>query len=111
MSIGLSEVDHRRDIIVARNLLTPPALLLGKKIIPDAASLLDFCTLINALMLHDRLVTFNAKCPDEILDLSLYTYLKEKGILVELDTSSRHRNELTIQWIMQFVDKKATNED
>ena len=45
-------------------------------------------------MLHDRLVTFRAKCPDEILDLTLYRYLEKEGILVELDTSLIDRNEL-----------------
>jgi hypothetical protein len=35
MSIGLSEVNEREDIIIARNLLTPPALLLDKKVVQN----------------------------------------------------------------------------
>ena len=62
-------------------------------------------------MLHDRLVTFRAKCPDEILDLTLYRYLEKEGILVELDTSLIDRNELTIQYMNPIVGKKATHEE
>ena len=51
----------------------------------DEGRLLDFCTLITALPLHDRLITLPARIPSEIEDSRLYKYLKNERILYELD--------------------------
>ena len=47
--------------------------------------LLDFCTFINALILHDRILALPAIIPQDLSKSQLYQYLSNRGILYELD--------------------------
>jgi hypothetical protein len=69
--------------LIGYRLLITSALLLDKKIRLDEGRLLDFCTLINAITLYDRLVTLPAHLPDEIRESALYNFLVNEGILYE----------------------------
>jgi hypothetical protein len=73
------------DLLIGHNLLITPALLLEKKLTLDEGRLLDFCTLVNALVLHDRIVSIPAEIPDILKESRLYKYLTDRGILHELD--------------------------
>lgn len=54
------------DLLIGHNLLITPALLLEKQLRLDEGRLLDFCTLVNALVLHDRIMTLPAQIPMEL---------------------------------------------
>jgi hypothetical protein len=84
MSIKEDEVKDG-DILVGHNLLITPAILLEKKKKLDEGNLLDFCTLMNALFIHDRVITLRAEIPPSLLSSSLYQYLADRHILYELD--------------------------
>lgn len=73
------------DILIGHGLLITPALMLDKKLSLDEGRLLDFCTLVNALAIHDRLITLPAEIPQDLKESGLYTYLTKRGILHELD--------------------------
>jgi hypothetical protein len=73
------------DLLIGHNLLITPALLLEKKLTLDEGRLLDFCTLVNALVLHDRIVTLPAEIPNILKESRLYKYLINRKILYELN--------------------------
>lgn len=73
------------DILVGHNLLITPALLLDKKLRIDEGRLLDFCTMVNTLALHERVITLPAEIPEILKNSSLYQYLIKRNILHELD--------------------------
>lgn len=73
------------DILIGHGLLIGPALLLQKTRPLDEGRLLDFTSLINALVLHDRLLVLPAQLPSELTESDLYEYLVQRGILNELD--------------------------
>lgn len=73
------------DLLIGHNLLITPALLLENKLELDEGRLLDFCTLVNALVLHDRIISLPAEIPDILKESRLYKYLTDRGILHELD--------------------------
>jgi hypothetical protein len=75
---------HQGDILIGHALLMNAALLLDKKVRLDEGRLLDFCTLINALTLHDRLVTLPSIIPKSLKNSSFYKYLKSRKILYDL---------------------------
>jgi len=72
------------DLLIGNNLLINCYLLLEKKQRLDEASFLDFCSLINALTFHDKIITFGAELKPEISNSSVYRYLKENKILEEV---------------------------
>src|SRR5919198_5186540 len=74
MSVQISEINIG-DILIGQNLLIGPALLLEQTIDIDEGSLLDFCTLVKALTLHDRIITLPSKVPKDLRDTQLYKYL------------------------------------
>lgn len=84
MKISKNEV-RAGDVMIGHNLLATPALLLEKKIRLDEGRLLDFCTLITGLVLHDRLITLKAEIPYHIKDTDLHRYLQKTNTLCELD--------------------------
>jgi hypothetical protein len=55
----------------------------------DVGRLLDFCTLVSAIPLHDRLITFRAEIPTALRDSKLYKYLEDRKILLELEFDYR----------------------
>ena len=71
------------DILIGYRLLITSALLLDKKIRLDEGRLLDFCTLVNAITLYDRLVVLPALLPNEIRESALYSFLVKENILYE----------------------------
>ena len=72
---------HEGDILIGHGLVFSPAFLLEKKVSLDEGRLLDSSTLINALALHDRLITLPAGIPSNIRDTRLYRYLTDNEIL------------------------------
>ncbi len=77
----------RGDILVGHTLIAAPALMLEKKVKVDAGGLVDFCTLINALTLHDRLIVLPSRVPRYLQKSKLYRHLIDKNIIYELDIS------------------------
>jgi hypothetical protein len=73
------------DVMVGHHLLIAPALLLEKKLTLNEGSFLDFCTMVNALTLHNRLITLRSTLPPSLEDSKLYRYLIKKNILYEFD--------------------------
>ncbi len=66
------------DIFIGHNLLATPAYLLDKNLDIDVGRFFDFCTLINAIVLHERLITLKARLPGPLNNSKLYTYLEKK---------------------------------
>jgi hypothetical protein len=66
------------DILIGHGLLTTSALLLDKRMRLDEGRLLDFCNLVNAVTLHERLITLPAAIPRSIRDSAIYQYLNDK---------------------------------
>jgi hypothetical protein len=56
------------DVMIGHHLLIAPALLLedDRKLPLDEGSFLDLCTMVNALTLHDRLITLRILAGNEI---------------------------------------------
>lgn len=77
----------RGDILIGHTLIAAPALMLEKKVKVDAGGLVDFCTLINALTLHDRLIVLPSRVPLYLQKSTLYRHLINKNIIYELDIS------------------------
>jgi hypothetical protein len=91
------------DLLIGHNLLITPALLLEKQLRLDEARLLDFCTLVNALVLHDRIITLPAEIPEILEESRLYKYLIDRGILYELDFDYSKWSDDERQEILQLV--------
>lgn len=71
------------DILLPLRLITSSALLLDKRVRLDEGNFFDFCTLIKALTLHDRIITLPVEyIPDEILHTSLFTYLADEELKI-----------------------------
>jgi hypothetical protein len=75
------------DILVGHNLLATPAWLLDHKIPIDEVRFLDFCKLINAIALHNRIITLPAFIPQSLRTSKLYDYLTKNHVLFELNYS------------------------
>ena len=96
------------DVLVGQSILMSTALLLEKGINLDEGRLLDFCTLIKALALHDRLVTLPAYLPEYLKNTRLYKYLQNKNrpILFELDIDYKNlieRNKKDMEELLEDV--------
>jgi hypothetical protein len=81
------------DVLIGHSLPTTSSLLLDRKLKLDEGRFLDFCTLINVLTLHDRLITLPAMVSEDLKDSPLYSYLSKKGILKEVEFSYRDLSE------------------
>ena len=87
MSLRPEDINPGGDILVGHGLLMTPSLLLDKKVPMDEGRLLDFCSLVNVLTLHDRIITLPADIPEDLGRSRLYNYLRDRGILCELNIS------------------------
>jgi|SRR3954451_3784700 hypothetical protein len=87
------------DALVGYNLLQNVVLLLEKDAVLDEGYFMDFCTLVNAITFHDRLVTLSSPISKYLQQSALYQYLIKKGILIEVsidysDFPNNYRSEL-----------------
>jgi hypothetical protein len=81
------------DVLVGHSLPIISSLILDKKVKLDEGRFLDLCTLINALTLHDRLITLPVTVSEDLRSSPLYSYLSTNGILQEVDFSYRDLKE------------------
>lgn len=111
MSITPSEI-KAGDILIGHGLLTTSSLLLDKRVRLDEGRLLDFCNLVNAVTLHDRLITLPAIIPTSLQRSELYNYLQKSGILYELrinynDFSDDEKLEMADLFGSTFTEEEA----
>jgi hypothetical protein len=104
--MSLTQDVKEGSILVGHGLLLPSALFLEKKLPIDEGRLLDFGSLLNALVLHDKLVTLPATVPDHILKSKLYSYLEERDLLYTLDISFNEIETNEIKEMMQRYQMK-----
>jgi hypothetical protein len=116
LSVQDTEV-ARGDVLVGQNLLITSALLLENNNRPakeqislDAGNLQDFCTLVNAIVAQNRLLTLPAEMPSEVKNSRLYRYLESKGILRELRPSFDKFNVNEKEEIMDLSGLKSEDE-
>jgi hypothetical protein len=104
--MSLTQDVKEGSILVGHGLLLPSALFLEKKLPIDEGRLLDFGSLLNALVLHDQLVTLPATIPEHILKSNLYSYLEERDLLYTLNISFDEIETNEIKKMMQRYQMK-----
>ncbi len=104
------------DILVPLRMLTSCAKLLddrNKAVKLDEGHLFDFCSLITALALHDRIITLPVRyIPGSILDSSLFSYLVKSKTLRVLEWD--HINDFEPeerQEVVELFGKEATEKE
>jgi hypothetical protein len=83
---------------------------LERKVPLNEGNFFDFCTLVNAVPLHERLLTLRSQIPEELKESRLYEYLKRERILNELNVDYRNfdevdKNEITRLFGGKFMER------
>jgi hypothetical protein len=99
---------QKGDVLIGNRLIITSSLLLEQIVPLDEARILDFCTLINAIMFYDRLITIPSRLPEDVTQSYLYNYLVNNNILYEFD---RHIESDTKEEIEDLFGTKISNRE